>query len=211
MAVTGLGMIKDPRTIPPLLAALNDSYWFVRSEAADALGQTQNPLVVKALLDAANDSDTTVQASVQSALLRLCLVPGVPADEFASRLDDSNPRIVLTAALCLSLRKDARSTPVLLKLLNSPDPTVQLTAIKGLGETGDLSVAPTLRQLLRNPDINMRGWAIIGLGRLQDTASLPDLKIIANDNQQPLSIQGAAAAAITNINRATPSPTPAHP
>jgi len=38
-AVAALGTIKDPKAVPPLLDALHDSYWFVRSDAADALGR----------------------------------------------------------------------------------------------------------------------------------------------------------------------------
>jgi HEAT repeat protein len=207
-AVVALGAIKDPRTVPPLVAALKDPYWDVRSEAANALGQKHDGTAVKPLLDALPDSDSTVESSAETALLFLSKptqesgVPGrAPAapDDFASRLNDPNPKIVLISAVCLAVLKDPRSVPVLLQLVNSTDLTTRLDAVKGLGESGDPSVIPTLRQTLKDPDVNMRGWSIIGLGSLRDEASLPDLRTIDADPTEPDSIKQAAEAAINHI------------
>ncbi len=161
-AVSALGAIKDPRATAPLIAALKDSYWFVRSEAANSLGQEKDPLAIKPLLDTLGDSDATVEDSAETALLLLCRMPGVQTNDFASRLDDSNPKVVLISAMCLGLMKDPRSIPVLEHLVTSTDATTRLDALKALGETGDPSVVPILRQTLKDPDVNMRGWSIIG-------------------------------------------------
>jgi HEAT repeat protein len=204
-ALAALGSIKDPRTVAPLIDGLKDSYWFARSEAANALGQEHDARAVKPLLDAVGDSDTTVQSSAETALLFLSKEPGAAAspDDLAGRLNDPNPKVVLTSAVCLAMLKDPRSIPVLLKLLDSPDLTTRLDAVKGLGETGDPSVIPTLRQTLKDPDVNMRGWSIIGLGNLKDQGSLPDLQAIAADAAEPSTIRAAAEAAINHIS---PSP-----
>jgi HEAT repeat protein len=77
-AVTALGTITDPGTVEPLLAALKDSYWFVRSEAAEALGQEKDARAINPLIDAVADEDSTVESSAESALLELCHAPGVP-------------------------------------------------------------------------------------------------------------------------------------
>jgi len=210
-AVAALGSIKDPRTVGPLIAALKDSYWFARSEAANALGQEHDGRAVKPLLDAVADSDSTVESSAETALLFLCKGPGAPAppDDFASRLNDPNPKLVLISAVCLSILKDSRAVPVLLKLLSSSDLTTRLDAVKGLGEAGDPSVIPTLRQTLKDPDVNMRGWSIIGLGNLKDQGSLTDLRAIAADPNEPSTIKAAAAAAINHI--APPATLPGGP
>ncbi len=201
-AVVALGGIKDPRTIGPLVDALKDSYWDVRSEAANALGLEHNGLAVRPLLDAVTDPDTTVESSAETTLLFLCngsTNPPVVPDDFAARLNDSNPKVVLISSVCLAILKDKRSIPVLMKLVASADLTTRLDAVKGLGEAGDPSVIPMLRQTLKDPDVNMRGWSIIGLGNLKDQGALPDLQAIANDSTQPDSIKAAAVAAINHI------------
>jgi HEAT repeat protein len=202
-AVVALGMIKeDPGTVGPLIDALKDSYWDVRSEAANALGQEHDGRAVKPLLDTVTDPDNTVESSAETALLFLSKAPNAPAppDDLASRLNDPNPKVVLISAVCLAMLKDTRAIPVLLKLVASPDLTTRLDAVKGLGETGDPSVIPTLRQTLKDPDVNMRGWSIIGLGNLKDAGSLGDLRAIAADASEPSSIQAAAEAAINHIS-----------
>jgi HEAT repeat protein len=205
-AVVALGTINDHRTVPPLIAALKDSYWDVRSEAANALGQEQDPLAVKALLDAVSDSDSTVEQSAETALLYLAKHSGGHGDDFFARLNDSNPKVVLVSAVCLGIMKDPRSIPVLERLTASDDQTTRLDAVKALGETGDPSVIQELRITLKSSDVNMRGWSIIGLGNLKDQGSIPDLTALANDPNQPASIQKAAAAALQEITaQGTPS------
>jgi HEAT repeat protein len=204
-AVAALGTIKDARAVSPLIEALKDPYWFARSEAANALGQEHDPRAIKPLLDTVGDSDKNVEGSAETALLFLSRDPGAPVDDFAARLNDPNPKIVLISAVCLGLLKDPRSVPVLLKLTTSPDLTTRLDAVKALGETGDPSVIPTLRQTLKDPDVNMRGWSIIGLGNLKDQGSLADLRAIEADPTQPATIKAAAEAAINHIS---PPPTP---
>lgn len=203
-AVAALGAIKDPRTVDPLIAALKDPYWFARSEAANSLGQEHDGRAVKPLLDASADSDSTVDSSAEAALLSLCKQPDAAAkpDDLASRLNDSNPKVVLLSAVCLALLKDSRAVPVLLKLVTSSDATTRLDAVKGLGDSGDQSAIPTLRQTLKDPDVNMRGWSIIGLGKLKDEGSLTDLQVIADDPDEPDTIKSAAQAAINHISPA---------
>ena len=109
-AVVALGSIKDPRAVGPLIDALKDSYWFARSEAANSLGEEHDPRAVKPLLDAIADPDKTVEGSAETSLLFLCKGPGAPAspNDFAGRLNDPNPKIVLISAVCLALLQDNR-------------------------------------------------------------------------------------------------------
>lgn len=208
-AVAALGTIKDPKVVDPLISALKDSYWFVRSDAADALGREKDARAIKPLLDAVNDSDSNVESSAENALILLTMVKGVPTDDFVAHLNDSNPKLVTVSAVCLALLKDARATPVLLKLAASTDAQTRLHAVKALGETGDASVIPTLRQTLKDPEINVRGWSIIGLGKLNDQASIPDLiAIAANGNESP-NIRAAATAAVKHLTAASAPPQPA--
>ena len=199
-AVVALGSIKGPETVPPLIEALGDSYWDVRSEAANALGQDHDVRAVKPLILAVADPDPTVVSSAETALLFLCKEPNLRADDFAARLNDSNPKLLRISAVCLALLRDPRAVPVLLKLVDSPDPVTRLDAIKGLGESGDRSVIPTLRATLKDPEVNVRGWSIIGLGKMRDFGSLDDLRAIANNPAEPPSIRSAAAGAANHIS-----------
>jgi len=205
-AISALGSIKDPKAVPLLIEALKDPDWFARSESANALGLQHDARAVKPLIDTVLDTDSTVAGSAETSLLFLCKPPSTASpDDFVSRLNDPNQKIVLVSAVCLSLLKDARAIPVLTKLISSTDQTTRLDAVKGLGETGDPSVIPTLRQTLKDSDVNMRGWSIIGLGKLKDQGSLADLQALVSDDTQPDSIRAAAAAAVNNITGQSPA------
>jgi len=203
-AVAALGTIKDPTTVPPLIEALKDSYWFVRSDAADALGREHDGRAVEPLFALIGDSDKTVQSSAENALVLLASTKGISGEPFAARLNDPNPKAVMVSAVCLAVQKDARATPVLLKLAGSSDAEARLHAVKALGEMGDRSVIPTLRQLLHDSEINVRGWSIIGLGKLNDLASVPALRAIAADPNELPNIREAANAAVDHITGMPP-------
>jgi HEAT repeat protein len=205
-AIDALGATKDPRVFQPVVDALKDSDWNVRFEVVDALSQLHDERVIAPLLDAAGDSDKSVRGSAHDNLEGIASAekPFAKADDFAGRLNDSNPDIEMTAAECLGLLRDPRAVPVLMKLIASTDPEVKLNAVKGLGEAGDRSALPMLRQLLTDPDLNMRGWSIIGLGKLKDEDSLMDLEHIATDETQPNSIRQAAAASVEEIRSTLP-------
>ncbi len=205
-AIDALGATKDARVFQPVADALKDSDWNVRFEVVDALSQIHDERVIAPLLDAAGDADKTVRASAHDNLEGIASAQGTFAkpDDFASRLNDPNADIEMTAAECLGLMRDARAVPVLMKLITSKDPEVKLNAVKGLGEAGDRSALPMLRQLLNDPDLNMRGWSIIGLGKLKDEDSLMDLEHISTDESQPTTIRDAASASVEEIRSSLP-------
>ena len=202
-AVAALGSIKDPSAIDPLLVALKDSNWFVRSEAASSLGLQRDPRAIKPLFDAVTDTDSSVENSAESALLILCKVDGASADDFGSRLNDPNQKIVMISAVCLAVMHDPRAAPALVKLSSSSDLTTRLQALKGLGESGDPAAIATLRQTLTESDVNVRGWSIIGLGNLKDQGSLAALQAIAADPNQNPKIRDAANVAVNQITGQT--------
>jgi HEAT repeat protein len=211
-AVASLGSIKDPRCVPPLIDALKDSYWFVRSDAAEALGREQDLRAVKPLLDIVTDPDDSAETSAENALILLCGVKGISADDFAARLNDPNPKLVVISAVCLAVLHDPRTVPVLEKLAASPDTGTRLHAVKALGETGDPSVIPTLRQTLKDTDVNVRGWSIIGLGNLSDQGSVTALQAITADTAELPMVRSYAAAAVAHITGTNTAPgAPASP
>ncbi len=205
-AVDALGATKDARVFQPVADALKDSDWNVRFEAVAALSRIQDERVIAPLLDAAGDSDKTVSDSAHDDLESIASAEGTFAkpDDFAPRLNDTNPAVVITAAECLAFLRDARAVPVLMKLITSSDPEVKLSAVKGLGETGDRTALPALRGLIDDPDLNLRGWSIVGLGKLRDADSLIDLEHIATDDTEPASIRDAATASVDEIRSSLP-------
>jgi HEAT repeat protein len=205
-AVAALGQIKDPTTVPPLIDELKDSFWFARSEAADALGREGDVRAIAPLLDLVADPDENAESSAESSLVLLSRVPKAPADPFANRLNDPNPKIVRISAICLAVLKDPRAIPTLLKYIASNDLPTRLNAVKALGETGDASVIPTLRQTLKDPNVDMRGWSVIGLDKLKDQGSVADLRAIAANDREAPSVRAAAQGAISHI---TGEPMPA--
>jgi HEAT repeat protein len=183
-AVSSLGMIDSPKeTVPPLIHALNDTYSFVRSQAADALEHEKDASAINPLLDTVSDPDPDVESSAENALANLCQLPGVSTATFAS--------------------------PFLIKAASSPDVSIRLHAVKGLGETGDPSVIPTLRQTLKDPEVNVRGWSMIGLDKLKDTGSLPALQAMANDPNETTHIRQYATLTIQHLTGQTAPSAPA--
>jgi HEAT repeat protein len=209
-AVSSLGMIDSPKeTVPPLIHALNDTYSFVRSQAADALEHEKDASAINPLLDTVSDPDPDVESSAENALANLCQLPGVSTATFASHLDDTNPKVAMISAICLAVKKDPRATPFLIKAASSPDVSIRLHAVKGLGETGDPSVIPTLRQTLKDPEVNVRGWSMIGLDKLKDTGSLPALQAMANDPNETTHIRQYATLTIQHLTGQTAPSAPA--
>jgi len=208
-AMVATGINQRPQTVGPLIDGLKDSYWFARSEAANALGQEHDGRAVKPLLDAVMDSDSTVQSSAETALLFMSKGPDAPAppDDLASRLNDSNPKVVLISAVCLAMLKDARAIPVLLKLISSPDLTTRLDAVKGLGEVAIPQSFPRCAKRSRiRTSICADGAS--SFGQFEGPGSLTDLRAIAADASEPATIKAAAEAAINHIAPSTTPPDP---
>jgi HEAT repeat protein len=61
-------VIKDPRAVEPLIAALEDTDSSVRAKAASALGEIRDLRAVGALIAALKDTDSSVRAEAASAL-----------------------------------------------------------------------------------------------------------------------------------------------
>jgi HEAT repeat protein len=205
-AVDALGATKDPRAFDAIVGKLSDSDWNVRFEVVDALSRLRDERVIAPLLTAAGDADAAVRDSAHENLETIVSGDDTFAkpDDFAGRLEDPNPYVVMSAAECLGLLRDKRAVPVLMKLLSSNNPDARLDAVKALGEAGDRSALPALRQMLNDPDPNLRGWSIIGLGKLKDGDSIIDLEHIATDDTQPAKIRDAAAASVDEIKGALP-------
>jgi len=67
-AAIALGKTKDPKAVEPLIQALKDESWVVRSEAACSLGNIEDVRAVEALTEATQDKSRWVRSSAKTAL-----------------------------------------------------------------------------------------------------------------------------------------------
>jgi HEAT repeat protein len=77
-----LGRLGEPRTLRPLMEALQHGDARVRQESAGALGELRDPAAIEPLLQATHDSDRRVRAQAGAALDRLgstAVIVGVAA------------------------------------------------------------------------------------------------------------------------------------
>src|SRR6185503_18053634 len=67
-AADGLGALRQPQTLPALLAALDDPHWIVRAAAAAALGNFDDTSGVPRLLPLLDDQDDYIRPAAQKSL-----------------------------------------------------------------------------------------------------------------------------------------------
>lgn len=67
-AAEALGWFGESSAVEPLVAALSDANWDVRSHAAEALGKIKDPIAVEPLIDSLRDQDATVRGNAAEAL-----------------------------------------------------------------------------------------------------------------------------------------------
>jgi len=156
-AVWALGEIKDPASIPVLVAALSDSNPGVAKAATRALiniGKRAVPAIVAALPASAG--------APRKAMLRaLEDIEDTRAEEavLAVLESESDPAVKAAAARALGKCGTARSYGPLEKWLLAGDPAVRVECAWSLGILGARSAEAALRQTLEDPDPNVREWS----------------------------------------------------
>lgn len=106
-AVSGLAMLKDDRSVPPLEKALFDQAMTVRAAAADALGGLGSRTSSKALVESLNlpanyhqGQSLFVREHIVLALGNVGSIAGIAA--LVGVLEDSDPRIAFAATRSLT-------------------------------------------------------------------------------------------------------------
>lgn len=198
-AADALGGLKDEGSLDGLIPALKDSDAIVRSNAADSLGRIRNIRAIVPLVDALADSDESVALAAETSLLVLIREPGVKADPFVARMNDSNTRVSLVTASCAIMLGDNRAVPSLIGLAKSTDPRIKLYALKALGESNDPRAIPILHDALNSTVEDEVGWSVISLGQLKDQTAIPALKQLAISPKSTPAIRQAALDALYKI------------
>src|SRR6185503_5822833 len=134
MAAVALSQIGR-EAVEPLIAALGNSAWQARKNAAFALGLIHDARVVEPLISATRDSEARVR---EKASWSLGLVGDHRAVEPLSvALKDADARVRSQAAWALGLKGDERSVEPLILALRDQNEEVQSQAAWALGLKGD--------------------------------------------------------------------------
>ena len=217
MAAFALGLIGDASARPALLNGLKDADPIVQGRSAEALGTIGDKsdaaavaAMVKAHIQggaltnvAPDDLAWPLAPPVEAARLGLyALVRLGSYDAIASDVLDANGAPVSTwwpVAYALGRAGDARATPALLSLLQTPGRFTAAFAARGLGALKAQSAAAALRDIVakrqRDPAIVIE--AIRALAAIRDAPSVPLLeKILAEGEADPtLRLEAATAMA----------------
>lgn len=171
-----LAEIGDHQVLEPLIAALLNSNWIVRSQAARAVGRIGDPQAIDTLILLLQDKVPAVRDEAVSALHALGersippLLKALQAKEWKVRL-----RAIEALAL---LKPQAAAEPLLALLDHDPDTAVRQDAIRALGEIGDSrSVKPLFNAMNQ---ASLKTHAIAALGRIGHPQAVPRLMAIVN-------------------------------
>lgn len=160
-ALSALSAIRDPVSVPALVAMLSDRSSEVRWQASIVLGQIGERSVAGPLARALRDRDKYVR---YGAALSLAAYEYHPADNeehawlFAARQEWERIPALGSASL-----------PVLSALASDPDSDVRIMAVKTLGKTRDPGAGPALLRALADSDRQVRWEAALACGQCDVT------------------------------------------
>ena len=199
-AARAFGGTKNPQTLPYLMQALRDSFWwYERGEgsASDLLQaiQKMGANAVDPLIEALSDDEGTVRKFAAILLGRIGDERTI--ESLGMAIYDLHFDVGQAAAESLA-RFGAASLEVLQEALKHPEAGIREHAISALGKIKHASVAPLLIDALNDPERVVRKQAIQSLGELRDPHATPPLQVIAA-NRVDREMAALAKQAIQNI------------
>jgi HEAT repeat protein len=199
-AAIDLGKFKNPKVVPPLIAALKDKDQHVPARAEESL-VALGPVAVEALTGALRNKEEAGRPVIARILGKIMDVSGI--DPLIEAMGDPNPALakeardallkVLAAAL-----KDSRievrlkaaklfqdvpdpiAVEPLIEALRDKDSNVRQRAGNALGKIGQ-PAGKSLIVLLSNPDPEMRRVAAEQLGKIRNPEALEPLLTALRD------------------------------
>jgi len=198
-AARAFGETKNPETLPYLMQALRDSFWwYEREQTADELLHAIEAIgtaAVDLLIEALSDSEGTVRKFAARML-------GQIGDERAieplgMEIYDLHFDVGQAATESLA-HLGVASLPVLKEALAHPEATIREHVVSALGKIQHASVTPLLIDALNDPERAVRKQVIQSLGKLQDPRAIPALHEIAA-NRIDREMAALAKQAIQNI------------
>lgn len=152
--IEALGMIRDPRGVPPLLALLDhDRSTEVRWASILALGEIGSADAINPVVQRLRDPDRYLRYGAALALERMGWRPENEADRvflMIARQDWESVRKSGTAA-----------TPYLMEVFRDRDPATRKAIVSVLAEIGDRHAHAACQTALKDPDRAVRWKAVL--------------------------------------------------
>jgi serine/threonine-protein kinase len=139
-------------------AALSDSSWSVREQAAAVLGDAEATLSIPLLAKAIHDERVEVRRTAARSLGRTRRAAAVPY--LAEALADQAGEVRMAALQSIGKIHDRSAAPILTRHLARATPAEKVVAAGELALLGDRSQLPTLIEALRAPDPELRQLAL---------------------------------------------------
>jgi HEAT repeat protein len=199
-AAIDLGKIKDPRVVPPLIAALRDRDRYVPIRAEESL-VALGPVAFETLTGALRNKGEANRLAVARIIGKIMDVRGI--DPLTEALEDTNPALVkeardallkilpaalkdgrldvrLKAARLLQDIPDPVAVEPLIGALRDKDINIRRRAGTALGKIGQ-PAGKALVGLLKDPDPEMRRVAVEQLGKIRHPEALEPLLTALRD------------------------------
>jgi HEAT repeat protein len=167
-AVEALGKLRDARAVEPLIVALEDDDWWVRSGAARALRKLGDTRAVEPLIAVLRDEEELVRQHALRALGQIWQLPDL------TRLGSNDRSVQEEAAEALGELGDTRAVEPLIAALKDKDKGVREKAAEALGKLGEPAVELLIATLGGNDEI-MRwrsAWALHRIGTPEALAAV---------------------------------------
>jgi HEAT repeat protein len=194
-AVHSLSTIGGAEVVEPLVRALDDQFFWVRTQAIVALGKLGPALVPTDRLRPLTDDPLPLVAMVAAETLLACgqqeMVPKLEA-----MLEVPEPHLSSHFALVAQELEIQAAAPILLKLLNHESGQVRASAAEALGRLKAESAYDPLVKLLNDREVAVRASAASALGDLGDARIAQELERLAATGMGPLKL-----AAISGLGK----------
>ncbi len=186
--------------VEPLIAALKDNAWRVRTNAAFALGIIKDERTVAALISVINDSQWQVreQAAWGLGLKKSSIV----VEPLVNALQDSDYHVRSKAAWALGLTGNSQSVEPLIAALKDENTEVREQAAWALGLRGDTRAVEPLVAALKDTEPHVREQSAWALGLKGDTRAVLPLISALKDEAADVREQAAWALGLKGDRRA---------
>jgi len=156
-AIHSLGMLKDPRSVEPLIALTQENTMFT-FDAAKALGSIGQPQALAYLQQAITDANYEKRQLGALGLGATGDVNMLPI--LTAALHDPHWRVRESAAEGLGLIHDAQAIVLLQQTAHDIDGSVRIRAVQSLGASKDRRVLATIAEALTDYDYDVREAAM---------------------------------------------------
>ena len=190
----GLSELRDPKALPYLLKALNDSVAQVRASACEGVGFLRAREATPRLSEILTKDPQAVVR--QSAAINMSYVGDRAAGPALMKaLKDSDPGVRYASVRTLSVLNYGEAEDAFIRMMNDPDVNMRRGVISALGQMQSRKAVSGLRKALDDPDKYVKLEAIKALGNTGDAGVAGDLKRNLKDEDAAIKVGTALSLA----------------